>query len=545
MSVATINNIRLQLGHCVIPILLALGNFGNLFTTWILIRTLKQRTNSCALYLLCASLANWFVINTVLISSLYGLDYVEPIHISNILCKLRWYGAHVLFIASRNFLIAACVDRWALCSQNIKIRSFSQSKIALRVVFFIIIGSILMAIPLLFFFNNSSGRCAINPSYNLAYTSYSLTFIAILPPSLMILFSFLARHNLTMIRSRVKLIDGDKTRDIHIHKRDHDLIKMLFGEVVMFCLTTCPFPCITLYNFLTVPITSNKTPIRVAIESFINFIIQPLLNYTYCCTQFYGGGGDDYDSGDYDSGDYGNSDYDSDVDYSDIEGLDVFIYGLLVVIHGLLVAIYDLLVVIFDNEIIVFYGNQFVIILSENYTVIISLICTISLAIYIIVLIRNWVLSDDTSQPSDVTFVYGVRSTSNKINVENLNSLFITGQWTSRYFQYKQWHGPHLFSLSFNRRQLKVTGLGKDNIGEFSIDGIYSLNTRRIALTKKYQKGTGDSSQNLGHTVNIQLEWNLKERLFDGKWYVTTEKYQGQGKFELQFDQSTIVVDKR
>ncbi|CAF1313976.1 unnamed protein product [Adineta steineri] len=375
MSVATINNIRLQLGHCVIPILLALGNFGNLFTTWILIRTVKQRANSCALYLLCAALANWFVINTVLISSLYGLDHIEPIHISNVLCKLRWYGAHVLFIASRNFLIAACIDRWALCSQNIKIQSFSQSKIALRIVSSIIIGSILMAIPLLFFFNNSSGCCAINPSYNLAYTSYSLTFIAILPPLLMILFSFLARHNLTMIRSRVKPIDGDKTRDIHIHKRDHDLIKMLFGEVVMFCLTTCPFPCITLYNFLTVPITSNKTPIRVAIESFINFIIQPLLNYTYCCTQFYGG-------------------------------------------------IFYLLVVISDNEIIIFYGNQFVKILSKNYTVIVSLIGTTSLAIYIIVLIRNWVLPDDTSQPSNVTFVYGVHSTSNKLNVENLDSLF-------------------------------------------------------------------------------------------------------------------------
>ncbi|CAF4077777.1 unnamed protein product [Adineta steineri] len=159
MSVATISNIRLQLGHCVIPILLALGNFGNFFTTWILIRTLKQRANSCALYLLCAALANWFVINTVLISSLYGLDHIEPIHISNVLCKLRWYGGHVLFMASRCFLIAACIDRWALCSQNIKIRSFSQSKIALRVVSFIMISSILVPIPLLFFFDNSSGRC--------------------------------------------------------------------------------------------------------------------------------------------------------------------------------------------------------------------------------------------------------------------------------------------------------------------------------------------------------------------------------------------------
>ncbi|CAF0963685.1 unnamed protein product [Adineta steineri] len=287
MSVATLNNIRLQLGHCVIPIFLGLGNFGNLFTTWILIRTVKQRANSCALYLLCGSLANWFVIDTVLVSYFYGLDHTEPIHLSNILCKLRWYGGYTLFMASRCFMIAACVDRWALCSQNIKIRSFSQPKTALRVICFIIIGSMLVNIALLFFFNNSSGRCAVNPSYNLAYTSYTLAFIGILPPSLMILFSVLARHNLRMIRSRVQPIDGDRTRGIHIHKRDHDLIKMLFGEVLVFCLSTCPFPFSVLYNFITAPITSDKTPLRVAIETFINFIIQPLLTYTYCCTQFY------------------------------------------------------------------------------------------------------------------------------------------------------------------------------------------------------------------------------------------------------------------
>ncbi|CAF1132488.1 unnamed protein product [Adineta steineri] len=287
MSVTTINNIQLQLGRFGIPILLTLGNVGNLFTAWILIRTVKQRANPCALYLLCASLANWMIINTLLVSTYYGIDHIEPVHKSNILCKLRWYGGYVLFIASRNFMIAACVDRWALCSQNPKIRSFSQSRIAHRVTFIIIISSALMNICFFSFFDNSSGRCATNPLYTLAYTSYSLTFIGILPSSLMILFGFLARYNLTKIRLRVQPVDGDRARGIQIHKRDHDLMKMLFGEVLVFCVTTCPFPCSLLYNYLTASITSSKTPIRIAIESLINFIIQPLLTFTYCCTQFY------------------------------------------------------------------------------------------------------------------------------------------------------------------------------------------------------------------------------------------------------------------
>jgi hypothetical protein len=103
MSISILNNIQLQLGRLGIPILLVFGNVGNFLTTLILGRTLKHRMNSCALYLFCASIAYWFVVDTVLISTYYGIDHIEPIHEFNVLCKLRWYGGHALFIASRNF----------------------------------------------------------------------------------------------------------------------------------------------------------------------------------------------------------------------------------------------------------------------------------------------------------------------------------------------------------------------------------------------------------------------------------------------------------
>lgn len=103
MSISILYDIRRQLGHYGIPVLLVLGNIGNLFIVLILGRTLKQQANSCVLYLLCAAIANWLAIDTALISSFYGIDHIESIHLSNILCKLRWYGGHVLFMGSRNF----------------------------------------------------------------------------------------------------------------------------------------------------------------------------------------------------------------------------------------------------------------------------------------------------------------------------------------------------------------------------------------------------------------------------------------------------------
>jgi hypothetical protein len=85
-----------------IPVLLVLGNVGNLFTVFTLGCTLKQGINSCTLYVLCASIANWIVVDTTLVLSFYGIDHIEPIHLSNGLCKLRWYGGYVLFMRLSN-----------------------------------------------------------------------------------------------------------------------------------------------------------------------------------------------------------------------------------------------------------------------------------------------------------------------------------------------------------------------------------------------------------------------------------------------------------
>lgn len=115
-------------------------------------------------------------------------------------------------------------------------------------------------------------------------------------------------------------------------------------------------------------------------------------------------------------------------------------------------------------------------------------------------------------------------------------SIFKSGYWKSRYFQYGRWHDPCRFSLSFEGGSMKVTGSGSDDVGKFTIDGAYSMETSRLALTKRYQRGSGNLSENLGHHVTIQLTWNAQYSRFEGQWYVETSKYHGEDKFELKFD---------
>jgi hypothetical protein len=116
---------------------------------------------------------------------------------------------------------------------------------------------------------------------------------------------------------------------------------------------------------------------------------------------------------------------------------------------------------------------------------------------------------------------------------DNVNP-FQSGLWSSRYFQYVKWHGPHQFPLTFDPQSVKVTGSGSDDIGSFTIDGIYSIQTHRIGLTKIYQGGTGNPKENFGHQVTIQLTWNKRKRQFEGKYYVVTPKY-GEGRFKRKF----------
>ncbi len=69
-----------------------------------------------------------------------------------------------------------------------------------------------------------------------------------------------------------------------------------------------------------------------------------------------------------------------------------------------------------------------------------------------------WAQSYDTYQPSNTIFVNKVDNSSSETKMEDLDNIFPSGNCTSSYFQYKRWHRPHTFLLSFNHQELTVTG---------------------------------------------------------------------------------------
>ncbi|UJR14647.1 hypothetical protein I4U23_001640 [Adineta vaga] len=281
----TINNIQKNIGRYGLSVLIILGNIGNVLTILIFIRTLKKQANSCTLYLLAASITNWILINTSLISTVYGVDHVDPQHQSIVVCKLRWYGGQILLMLSRSFTIAACFDRWALTSPKTNIRSYARPIVSRNVIICLILIWPIIPVHMAVFVNNYSGRCGTPSNYAFAFSMYLFVVIGILPPMLMILFGFLAWRNLKLVKSRV--LPSSSIAQIRFQKANRDLMKMLSVEVILYIITTVLYPVNVLYGVITAPIVQQKNELRLAIESLIGYIISPLLNYVYCVAQFY------------------------------------------------------------------------------------------------------------------------------------------------------------------------------------------------------------------------------------------------------------------
>eukprot|EP00053_Salpingoeca_punica_P000010 m.26945 g.26945 ORF g.26945 m.26945 type:complete len:290 (-) comp10008_c0_seq1:316-1185(-) len=116
--------------------------------------------------------------------------------------------------------------------------------------------------------------------------------------------------------------------------------------------------------------------------------------------------------------------------------------------------------------------------------------------------------------------------------------LYPSGAWRGYYNQYGSNHDLCEYYLSFYATEqydlVSVTGGGSDDVGQYTIKGLCNPCTRRISFQKTYIAGTGNPRENLGHTVEYRGYGGAQaEHGFQGKWYVHTHRYRGNGMFHL------------
>ena len=229
-----LSSIQKQMTLYGMSLILFFGVGGNLINCCVFLQK-SLRSNSCSIYLIASSISHTILIMLAMSTNLYSFGNIDPLTYSLAYCKIRPYLISSLFMISRTFIVLACVDRYALCSPHANVRAFSRSQTAFR--FIPVVIGIWLFVPchILIFNTIEKNRCIMPGLYSYLYAAYTVVCAGILPPSLMIIFGLLARHNLQLLRQRVvpaSVGGGSRMRiknvDYQIMKVGHALLYSFF-----------------------------------------------------------------------------------------------------------------------------------------------------------------------------------------------------------------------------------------------------------------------------------------------------------------------------
>jgi hypothetical protein len=186
-------------------------------------------------------------------------------------------------MTSRYLIIFACIDRACLSSRRVFIRNFSKVHTARIISIITVIFWFIGAIHLPILSTIESGNCIMPGIYNLIFGIYVLIFAGLIPPISMSIFTLITLHNLHLVRVRIHASTNQINR--LMRQRDFHLTRMLTAQVVVYVLTTTPYPFNTIYGAIT--ISMNKTIDRQIIETFFSFLTGTFLLFINPTVPFY------------------------------------------------------------------------------------------------------------------------------------------------------------------------------------------------------------------------------------------------------------------
>jgi hypothetical protein len=192
-------------------------------------------------------------------------------------CKTKTFLTYIGLASSTWFMVGACADRYASSAITVRMRSFSQVKVARKVVFIISILVILVYFQMNFCFDGtllaancyaSTPFCRIFNDFNLLIT-YSLC-----PPILMFILGYMTIRNARL---------GQHLRRER-NVKDRQLTAMLIIQVICISILSMPISIQKIYSELTSYQIKNAK--RVLIENILaTFVV--LLALMNTSTSFY------------------------------------------------------------------------------------------------------------------------------------------------------------------------------------------------------------------------------------------------------------------
>ncbi|CAF0837888.1 unnamed protein product [Adineta steineri] len=254
-----------------------LGNIGLLLNIAIFIWPAYRR-NPCSIYILAASFCGLIGLNISAVPVVYALDNTNPVTASLFFCQFQFYSRHSFNQMMRTYFIFACIDRYAISSNNVRIRSFSQYRTTIYIIICIPIFWLLLSIFPVMLRSLENGKCQGKPgSPSIILSVYISIVVGVVPLISMIIFGILMLKNLKNIRARVQPTGISSVIKYGLHKRDRDMMRMLLIETMCYITTTAPLSISLIYQAASQTVTKGNDQQRI--ESFITYFTGTFLIY--------------------------------------------------------------------------------------------------------------------------------------------------------------------------------------------------------------------------------------------------------------------------
>jgi hypothetical protein len=284
MSSSILTTVQTQVNLYGNSISMILGNIGNVF---IVILFNRHRNSACSIYLISGAIANNIYLLFLGFVGLFPLNYNNGTTFAFALCKLRPYIATVVGQVGKTMLVLACIDRYLITSDRATFRAFSTPKRAKYFVFFSIIVWSLSAIHVPIMETIINGQCGAFGIYSSIFTFYVLIFVGLMPPVVSGILGYLTYRNMQKLRNRVQPIaQNTNVPNTSLRQRDRDLMVIVISEVIVYIITSIPFPVISLEVTISNYIILNKSVQYHQIEGFM-YTIAYLLLFINSAASFY------------------------------------------------------------------------------------------------------------------------------------------------------------------------------------------------------------------------------------------------------------------
>ncbi|CAF1018690.1 unnamed protein product [Adineta steineri] len=237
---------------------IVIGTIGNILNCLIFTRR-KLSRNSCSIYFLSSSVANFFAIYFGCLPRLLDTFNIQPPASQlDLYCKIKTFLTYIGLASSAWFIVGACADRYASSAATVLLVFLDYFQMN-----FCFYGAIQAANC-----STVSRFCGVWNDYNLLIT------FSLLPPALMFIFGWLTIRN---VRTT-----GHLRRETNV--KDRQLTTMLLIQVISTAILTLPISIQKLYSEIT--LNQTKSQESKLIENFFATYVV-LLALMNTSTSFY------------------------------------------------------------------------------------------------------------------------------------------------------------------------------------------------------------------------------------------------------------------